>query len=293
MSNIFDNGGMIGTAMNFSSTDRYIVGTNVVVDTPEYVGGMVINTTGGTGSFSVSFSLTGGIASVPSTGDLVIICFGTTYPTTDLDLNITQWGGSYSGVSYTELIDGFANSTYDSQVYIGYAFMGPSVATGITFPNKSFTSSTDLLATIHVWRNIDTTQPIDAIATTNIRTSSGVPLFYGITTVTDKAVIISASYSSHSGGASAYYPATLSYNFIQGGGLASYDNTIGMSSYLMTTAGYTIPQPYTWTETDSTSYSNISASVALRPTSTTTIVYGNYKNSGIWSLDSVLDSKVT
>lgn len=289
MASIYDNGGMIGSTLNFGSTDRYILSTSTELDTPVYVGGMVIDSSGGTSPYSAAFLLSGGISSTPSTGDLVVVCFGTSYASVDAVLNVTHYGGSYAGSSYTKLVDAYANGTYDSQLYVGYSFMGSSVATGVTFPNESFTFSSDLLVTIHVWRNINPTQPIDALATPNIRTTSGVPLFYGITTITDKSVILSVSYSSHNGDDSSYSPASLSDNFIQTRGKNAYDNTIGMSSYPKITAGYTVPQAYTWSEVDSASFTNISASVALRPSSTTTTIYGNYKNSGIWSLGSVLD----
>jgi hypothetical protein len=115
----------------------------------EFVGGSAASSTGQTPSYSLT-SLTGGLASFPSAGDIVIVAVGFSNNT---DRNILCSG-------YTELVDSKA-PLGSSQMGVFYKILG-SAETSVSF---DLGVSENSVFAVHAWRNPSSTQP-DATTTT-------------------------------------------------------------------------------------------------------------------------------
>jgi hypothetical protein len=286
MGNIFLNGGMIGVSMDFNSTEQYIIGSELATLT--YVGGQTSNRSGTGGSVTITFSLTGGTNSTPQAEDLVVVLFATGTDTSNRDMNVRHNAtGTFANADYSEIADLFALDTDSTNLYVGYSFMGATPATGITLPNGTFSNQDGGAVTIQVWRNVDSVTPLDVDSTTTTITSSGIPDPPSITTVTNNAVIIVCAASGHGSGIESFSSSELS-NFLTAYGSDNYDSTVGMGSYLQATVGTFNPAAFTASYADNTDYSAAAVTLALRPAST--IQYGNYKNSGIWSFKPLFNS---
>lgn len=147
--------------------------------TLDYVGGA---STASAGSSSLTLSLTaltGGLASAPAEDDIVILSFAQ-HIAGDANLAPTTSG-------YTELADLYTSDEGDLNMYVGYKVMGVTPDTTVTVPSQGTGS---LIVAVHVWRNVDTTTPIDATTTTatGVDTVQADPA--SITPVTSGAVVI-------------------------------------------------------------------------------------------------------
>lgn len=281
MDNVFLNGGVIGTNMYFSTTERYQLG----LVTPSYVGGQSFNQVGTTSSVNISFNLTGGSNSTPQTGDLVIVGFGTA-SNTQRNLNVLHYQGSYSGTSYTNVTRLYTNDSYDTNLYVGYGFMGAVPGTGITLEGGTLSTADGGGVTIQAWRNIDALTPLDTTIASVTQTNTGIPNPPSITTVTNNAIIIAIGASGHTNGTSNFSATQLS-NFLTAYGSDTYDSTVGLGSYVKTTAGAFDPNAFSVSYTDNTTFSAAAVTLALRPGPD----YKNYKNSGIWSLRAIYENR--
>lgn len=224
-------------------------------DTPVYVGGKVIAFVGDTTTATISLTdLTGGIASSPSANDVVVVAFGCA-STTNIDLNISD---------YTELVDLYADDTEDSNLGLYYKVMGATPDTQLT---RSSTGSVDNAGAvaIQVWRNIDTTNPIDVTTTTATGTNGVLANPPAITPVTQNAVIIAVGFGAHVAGNNFTYSSSNLSNFLTAGQDDVNDSTIGMGSRI-STGGAFDPAAFTFSGSSSNAYSWTAASMALRPT---------------------------
>lgn len=125
-------------------------------------------------SFALT-SLTGGAATEPAAGDVVIACVAFKNAT-NRDITCVTSG-------YTELADAYSNSQQDGQLGVFYKVL-VSAETSVTFNIQ--TTAISSFAT-HVWRNVNAT-PLDT--TTTVSTMTGIPDAPSITTVTNDAVVI-------------------------------------------------------------------------------------------------------
>lgn len=280
------SGSMIGRTLDLGATDRYISGYTTQYATLSYVGGSVQAFAGTTSTFSVSLTgLTGGSNTSPQTGDVVILVFST---------------GSSAGAlltyrisGYTQIGSYFADDTYDTNLQIGYAV----VTQGTNDLFASITGGSGNIAhaiavAVHVWRGVDTTTVLDTAAVPATVVNTGIPNPNGITTVTPGAQIIMAAASGHVGGVDTYTASYLS-NFRTIGSDDTYDVTVGIGSRVMITPGAYDGAAWGWTQADSTSYSNVSVVIALRPALQGLFpITGNLKNSGVWDLPAVYRNKI-
>lgn len=122
-------------------------------------------------------SLSGGVASAPQAGDIVIACVAFN---NSIDRNIQC---STSG--YTEVADLYASSGNDCHLGVYYKVL-TTAETSVAF-NLGVAENAFFVA--HVWRNQNST-PLDVTSTTATSINSGVPNAPAITTATDKAVVI-------------------------------------------------------------------------------------------------------
>lgn len=155
----------------------------------QFVGGAVLTASStSTPSFSLT-SLTGGVSSSPSAGDIVVVAVSF-FDNTDRDITCTTTG-------YTELADLYANGSADTQMAVYYKVL-TTAETSVAFNTVSTPVTT--VCAIHVWRNPNTITPLDVTSTTATSTTSAASNAPSITTATDNAVVIAFGSAVSAGG---------------------------------------------------------------------------------------------
>lgn len=148
----------------------------------QYVGGKSNNSGGSSYSIDLT-SLSGGLETSAKAGDIVVVIAGNVtgqYPTIVTPTGYTK----LSNLSSSE-----KSGTYPIYVTISYKIMGSTPDTSITIPagtNKYGGSSS-----VHVWRGVDLTNPIDVTITTASNYYSRAINSPSITPVTQGSVILS------------------------------------------------------------------------------------------------------
>lgn len=277
---LYQNGGYIGVTRDFANT-------NLEQPLPVYVGGQTNASNGSATAISVTFSLNGGIsgdiATTPQAGDVVVVCF-TVASTVDRAMVVN----SSTGVAYTNAVELYANSTFDTNLCVAYRVMPSTPDTGITFPSGTFATTDAGAYTISVWRYIDTTTPLDVVSTTTTSATSALAIPPAITTSTNGSIILAASAAAHNGGADTFSSAQLSF-FGSSGGNSTNDSTVGVGAFRKDVAGTFTPTVFTFSQADSTTFSSAAATIALRPLYPT----GRRNNYGIWNLQSAYEKEST
>ena len=219
--------------------------------TLQYVGGraVVSNTT-----ISLT-SLTGGLASSPSTNDFVIVGIaagvngGTTSP--------------LAATGYTQIANLTSNPTSangdDLYFYVGYKYL-TAADTSITITGGL--ASATVIA-VQVWRNVDSATPLDVTPTTTTDALM-LPSAPAITPVTSGAVVVSAI-AIGSDTASAAFTQSVMSNLVTIGDTSTTNQEahIGIASATWTSGLYT-PTGWGTTDGDSTG-SGAAVTMALRP----------------------------
>jgi hypothetical protein len=219
-----------------------------------YVGGRTQSGSGTTSNISVSLtSLTGGTNTAPQAGDFVIIA---------LEMCGTS-DKSYRISGYDQIVDLYANDTEDSNLQVGRKFMGGTPDTSATITGGTGSTADAYALAIQVWRNVNTTTPLDVTSTTATQTNTGIPNPPAITPVTAGAQIIVAAGTARTGGTNTFGAAYLS-NFLTAGANDDNDATIGMGNILWTGGEYD-PAAWTFSQSDSNNFSTNSVTMALRP----------------------------
>lgn len=147
-----------------------------------YVGGQTASILGSTtADETVTFSLTGGLASAPAEDDLVVICVAA-----------SRFGGvgvtSLVTTGYTSTTKLVAADAQDSASQVHYKFMGGTPDTEVVITRSGATDSGQAY-TIHVFRGVDLTTPLDVATTTAIGIDTGRPDPAAITPTTAGAWI--------------------------------------------------------------------------------------------------------
>jgi hypothetical protein len=126
----------------------------------QYVGGT--SGTGTSNGYTVSLSgtLTGGVASSPAAGDVVVVAsaFGNTAS------SAPAVSGNNSGAYLTAGAAVHSNDTWDTEFRAFYQVMGSTPDTSLTITrvaNAAYGGAT----VVHVWRGVDATTPLDATGT--------------------------------------------------------------------------------------------------------------------------------
>ena len=256
----FYNGGLVGKTLDYTVSESYI----------QYVGGLTSGLTGATGTRNISLA---GISIQPN--DMVIVAYERCGI---IDKRATTISG------YTTIASLFAdNATEDSNLIVAYKFMGTIPDANVLIPRSGSTADAEAVA-IHVWRGINTDNPLDVTAVTNTQPTSGIPNPPAITPVTERAIILVAAGTAHAGGTDTF-GATYLNNFLTVGGNDDNDATVGMG-WLTWPGGAYDPAAWTFTQADSATYSSNSVTFALRPATT------NTKNSGVWDLPGQVAPKI-
>jgi hypothetical protein len=280
MESYFLNGGMIGVTLDFESTERYVIGETTGLAELSYVGGRTQTSTGGTANLSVSLTaLTGGTDTAPQEGDLVIIamCIASTA------------NRAYRISGYDVIADLYANDTFDSNFQVGYKIMGSTPDTTATITGGSGSTADGLALAVYVWRNVDLTTPFDVTSVLNGPViDTGLVNPPAITPVTSGAIIIAAGGTAHNGGTDTFGASYLS-NFLTAGANSTNDATIGIGHVAWTSGAYD-PAAWTFSQTNSNTFSTNSVTFALRPATVLVPILGNLKNSGIWNLSAIFEA---
>lgn len=223
-------------------------------------GGVGVNN-GGSGSIDLT-ALTGGTSSTASANDIVVI--------------IVHYEGATGGAGgvptmttsgYTQIASGFANDSFDSQVAVFYKIMGGTPDTTAVYA-ASGDGAGATSGTLMVFSGVDLTTPIDVTATTTITTNTVIPSFSSITasSSTTGSILIGAAGGGHSRATALYTDANNQYIFFNSAvANDSGDSVTGMGfQRLYAPSTSTIPPAFAFSDTDSATYSNVSASIILR-----------------------------
>lgn len=231
-----------------------------------YVGGKIVGLAGTTNAQLVNMSgeLTGGIASSPAAGDLVLAFFAVASgTTTDYDLTIRRYvAGVGAGANYTEIVDGISTNTYTTNFLAAWAVMGSTPDTGVSYLGVGDANMARAVY-LSVWRNVHSTNRFDVTSVTNSSNGSILANPPAITPVTSGAVVVAVGASAHAGG-----PKTYTSSDLLGFMSTSFDDTYDIvmaGGYLPWTGGTVNPAQFS-TASAGTGPSAYAISIALRPT---------------------------
>jgi hypothetical protein len=286
---IYDNGGVVGATLDFGDTDKYVL-TPSVTGSITYVGGDVFSGLGTADDIDlVDLGTT-----AAQDGDLVLVFFATNPDDFDNEQLFSYRIEDQSGNPYIELANIRQNDAEKTQLQVGYRILAPGDTDNqreVVIGGGSADFDHAWAAAYQIWRGVDSTNPLDvsvrAVGIQNTARPTPPPM----TPVTDGAVIVVAGAGGHNEGSETFTAPYLS-NFLTAGANDIHDALIGVG-WTAWTGGTFTPTIFGWTSPeDSNNFSSIGISLALRPP-VTPAVFGNQKNSGIWSLSSVLETVFT
>ena len=270
MQSVFDNGGIIGQTMDFASTEKYILSESIDTITQiGSVGGGAVN--GG----SITLSLT---SLNLQEGDVLIIMVGAADSGAEPPLLPTTSGVTMFG-SYL-----YGNDSEDITMEVGYYICGATPPTSMTSLSTGDADNSSVHI-IQAYRGVDISSlPFLFTTATGINSSYINPP--AITTSVNNSVVVCVGAASESA------PYVFTSTDLSGfhsyvGGNDTYDGAGGMGYKEISTAGTF--DAVQWSSSGSGSLQAWAGmSIVLEPK--TIINYGNYKNSGIWKLSSVINS---
>lgn len=221
----------------------------------QYVGSYVQGFAGGTTDRTITLtSLTGGIASAPAAGDLVIVYFGTG---STADRNLVVSG-------YTEIAELYSNDTYDTNLVAAYKFMGGTPDTSFTLTGGTLSTADAGAVAVQVWRGVNTVTTFDVTSTTATGINSVLCDPPAITPTTPGSIIVSGGAGAHDGENAETYSSSNLTAFVSVGAGDTNAVTIGLG-YNAWTSGAFNPAQFTFSDTDSTEFSWAAVTLALRP----------------------------
>lgn len=218
----------------------------------EFVGGKALCFTGTTSTGNVSLTdISGGLASQPAINDYVVVLYAIRTQNRTPTLTITgNNNGSYDVLAGPVVGD----ATFDTRLYAFGKYMSGTADTEITYSATGNTADHGTI-TIHTWRGVNSTTPMDVTPTTAGGTPAR-PNPPAITPVTDGAVILALG----AGVANATWTASYLSNFIQSVDAALFVGS-GIGSVAWPGGTY---DPAAWTDGwGSATYA--AATLALRP----------------------------
>lgn len=226
-----------------------------------YVGGQstVVTVTTPT-TQTINFALTGGLASTPSAGDLVVVSYSEASGTDN------AISGRISTSGYTFMTELYANDTYDSNLAVFRKFMGSTPDSSIVVIGATGTAS-GVTVNIAVFRGVDTTTPLDATTTTATGIDTGNVNPPAITPVTGgNVLVIFGTAASQNGATSLFSGPAYMTDFRQSARSGTSYRGVSGSGYVTGQAANVSYDPAAWTiSSDATSKSWAAVTVALRP----------------------------
>lgn len=229
----------------------------------QYVGGQTASiTVVSPTTQTIIYSLTGGLASVPAAGDLVIVGYG------EAAGGDAVLSGRISTSGYSLITELYSNDSQDSNLAVFRKFMGDTPDSNISVIGSTSTNSA-VTVNIQVWRGVDTTTPLDPTTTTATGINTGYANPAAITPAAAGNVIaLFANTATSNNDSSTYSTASTSYmtNFRQVARAGNSYRSIGGSGYVTGQSAGVSYDPAAWTVlSDSVGYSWCAATLALRP----------------------------
>lgn len=219
----------------------------------EFVGGKSIEVIASTNpSFSLT-GLSGGLASAPEAGDLVVIAVAFRN-NSDTDIVCTSTG-------WVETHDLYVNGTNDVNLGLYYKFL-TAADTSIAFTVASFTNSS---VAMHVWRGAEPSNPVKA-SVAGATGANANPAPPAIATDVPGSVVISV-------GAMAGDSTNTLGDLSAPGGMEKFfgrsrsnSDNIGLASYLKEDVGIVPPGSFGHSASPSSAMTWAAATIAIRPT---------------------------
>lgn len=243
----------------------------------QYVGGQTVTTTVTEPSTAtITFALTGGIASTPAAGDFVLLSYNNGLTTNrDLSAVVTTSG-------YTLLADLYANDSFDANMAVFTKLMGGTPDSNVVVVGRPGSASV-VIVHISVFRGVDTSIPLDVTSTTATGIDTGNVNPAAITPITDGNVIAIFGSGGVGTSARAFTAGSVAYmsGFMQANGAGSSQGTISGTGYVSGQPANTAYNPAAWAiNTDSISNSWAALTVALRASITSGTASGPLTISG-------------
>jgi hypothetical protein len=219
----------------------------------QFVGGAALSSSSATSTPTFGLTgLSGGIASSPSIGDIVIACVAFK-DGTNRNIQCTTSG-------YTEVADLFISDSNSCQLGVYYKVLS-AADTDVSF---NIAVAVNSRFAVHVWRNPNII-PLDATTTTAQVADTGIPDAPSITTVTANAIVIAVGAAAGEATVAPLSDLTVPSgmeNFFQVN--ASTNSCIGIASILRASSGAYDP-PAFGGGGSSIRNSYCAATLALRP----------------------------
>jgi hypothetical protein len=245
----------VGDAGLYGTSTNAISWVAVEPELPSYVGGKTFARAGSLSPTTQSLTnLTGGTNAAPQAGDLVIIAVATGSNTLR----------SQAVTGYTQIASLYESDTVDTNLWVGYKIMGPTPDTTVTIPASNSINDAQTVA-IQVWRNVVYEDVTTAIGDNTVLANPP-----SITTTTGNNVVLVIGAGGHEDIVGAQtYAASYADNFLTIGSDDTFDSTIGFGSVNQPTAGAYDPPAFTFSGTNSTSFSFAAVTVVLSERLTT------------------------
>ena len=231
---------------------RHSIGAGGAGGALAFVGSRTFTDAGSTTTFTVPLTtLTGGIASAPRTGDLVVAYIGGSSSNSDAVPLPSGW---------TELarVQGF--DFRDSDLYVIYKTMGATPDTGFSIPGGLASSVNSISVAIFVYGGASTAAPVFTTANGSNTALCDPP---AITPTVSGSVIISGGMAAHTVGDNTFSSSDFDA-FISAGANRSRGSTIGVGRFAWTSGAFN-PAEFTFSGSDATSFSWAALSLVIIP----------------------------
>lgn len=266
---------------------KYLVDSAENYEAPIYVGGATNASPGASPGpvINLQTELSGGVGTIQE-GDIVIAIFGRaaeTAGTTDSeDMAIATPG-------YTELADLFQEDTRETNLGVFYKIMGEipdSQVEGASLDSGGASLERAEAMIVHVWRNVNRLNPIEAISTVTAASSSlaNPP---AVTTITENAVVLAIGASANDNNTTQFTQGGDLSNFISIGSPDTQDITLGVGSIATTTPGPVDPLAFSIATNSSYSWAAVTLALRGKLVSENTIVL----STGSYIFNSIYDTE--
>jgi hypothetical protein len=220
-----------------------------------YVGGTTGTTTGGTDNWTVSLtSLSGGLATSPSIGDLVVVYYGIGATSDSLSPTVASTG-------YELIATRGANDSNDANLGVSYKVLS-TAETEVVLVGTGSTARGGAVA-VYVWRGVAGQYSNSFPIVTASGENSVLCDPPAITPANQGSVILAGGVGAHDRGVATFSSSDLT-SFISAGANSTVDATIGLG-YVDWTSGAFNPAAFTFSAATSTAFSWAAATMALSP----------------------------
>lgn len=220
-----------------------------------YVGGLAFGFAGRTTALSISLtSLSGGLASAPADGDLVIVFYGTG-STTDRVISVN------SGYANLPLLSN-DQGVYATNLATAYKFMGPTPDTSVEVSGTGVIEDAGFVEIV-VLRGVDPTTPLDVTSTAAFGGNVTIDP-PAITPVTPGAWVVVGGSCGNTRTGTVFYTSPDLSNFLSGAFNDTYDVTMGAGTYQWSSGAFN-PGAWTFSSTGASNFAWAARTLALRP----------------------------